>query len=149
MATLILTASAYANAVFTLGNHKQANEENISFHTGQTGSTIDAFTNRSDSMVQFSSTTDTLIGTGGQSDVDASDGLINNITITVPGHTFLDLIINPFKPVNDSDLIVTAITNTGPFMFTYGSTNGDNFLTITTTGGEVINSVTIDSIGGF
>jgi hypothetical protein len=90
-----------------------------------------------------------LLGTGGQSDLDASDGLINDVTITVPRHTFLDLIINPFKPVNNNDLVVTVMTNTGPFMFTYGDKHGNNFLTITTSGGEVINSVTIDSLGGF
>jgi len=100
-------------------------------------------------MVQSSSTTDTLAGSGGQSDVDAMDGLINNITVTVPGHTFLDLIINPFKPASANDLMITVATNTGPFTFTYGSTNGNNFLTITTTGGETISSVTIDSASGF
>ena len=149
LATLVLLGSAYGNAIFTLGNNPQPNEENILFQTDQMGSTIDAFTNRSDTMVQFSSTTDTLLGTGGQSDLDASDGLINDVTITVPGLTFLDLFINPFKPVNNNDLVVTVMTNTGPFMFTYGDKHGNNFLTITTTGGEVINSVTIDSLGGF
>ena len=149
LATLILLGSAYGNAIFTLGNNPQPNEENILFQTDQMGSTIDAFTNRSDTMVQFASTTDTLLGTGGQSDLDASDGLINDVTITVPGHTFLDLIINPFKPGNNNDLVVTVMTNTGPFMFTYGDKHGNNFLTITTSGGEVINSVTIDSLGGF
>ena len=149
LATLVLLGSAYGNAIFTLGNNPQPNEENILFQTDQMGSTIDAFTNRSDTMVQFSSTTDTLLGTGGQSDLDASDGLINDVTITVPGLTFLDLIINPFKPVNNNDLVVTVMTNTGPFMFTYGDKHGKNFLTIKTTGGEVINSVTIDSLGGF
>ena len=149
LATLVLLGSAYGNAIFTLGNNPQPNKENILFQTDQMGSTIDAFTNRSHTMAQFSSTTDTLLGTGGQSDLDASDGLINDVTITVPGHTFLDLIINPFKPVNNNDLVVTVMTNTGPFMFTYGDKHGNNFLTITTTGGEVINSVTIDSPGGF
>jgi hypothetical protein len=149
LATLVLLGSAYADAVFTLGNHHQPNDENITFQTDQMGSMIDAFTNRSDTMVQFSSTTDTLLGTGGQSDVDASDGLINDITITVPGHTFLDLIINPFKPGNNNDLVVTVMTNTGPFMFMYGDTHGNNFLTITTINGETISSVTIDSASGF
>lgn len=149
LATLFLIASAYADAVFTLGNHHQTGEENILFHTDQMGATIDGFTDRSDTMVQFSSTTDTLIGSGGQSDVDAADGAINNITISVPGHTFLDLIINPFKPGTDGDLIVTVLTNTGPFHFTYGDTHGNNFLTITTIGGEVIDSVTINSVNGF
>ena len=149
LATLVLIAPAYADAVFTTGNHPQPNEENILFNSDQMGTTIDAFTNRSGTMVQFSSTTDTLIGTGGQSDVDAMHGLINDIMIMVPGHTFRDLIINPFKPASNGDLIVMVVTNTGSFMHTYGKTNGNNFLTITTVGGEVIDSVTIDSASGF
>jgi len=149
LAIVVLTASAYANAVFTLGNHPQPSEQNVLFILDQTGTTIDGETNQSHTLVQFSSTTDTLIGTGGQSDVDAKDGLINNITMTVPGETFLDAILNPFKPGANGDLVVTVNTNTGPFSFTYGDTNGDNFLTITTTGGEVIDSVTVDSASGF
>ena len=149
LATVVLLGSAYADAVFTLGNHPQPNEENILFQTDQMGMTIEAFTNRSDTMVQWSSTTDTLLGTGGQSDLDAVGGLIHDVTFTVPGHTFLDLIFNPFKPGNNNDLVVTVMTNTGPFMFTYGDTHGDNFLTITTINGETISSVTIDSASGF
>jgi len=145
---LVLIATANADAIFETGNHPQPNEENI-LQAGQTGTTIDGFTNRSNTLVQFSSTTDTLIGTGGQSDIDAVDGLINNITITVPGHTFLDLIFNPFKPASANDLVVTVVTNTGPFTFTYGDTHGDNFLTMTTINGETISSVTIDSASGF
>jgi len=151
LATVVLTASAYANAVFTLGNHPQPNEENILFQTDQTGETVDAFTNFSHTMVQFSSTTDVLIGSGGQSDLDAQDGEINNVTFTVPGHTFLDFIMNPFKPQTGLDLTVIATMSDGStFSFgPYGSTGGNNFLTITTTGGELIKSVTIDSLGGF
>jgi len=149
LAIVVLVASAYADAVFTTGNHPQPNEQNILFILDQTGATIDGETNQSHTLVQYSSTTDTLIGTGGQSDLDAADGLINNVTITVPGHTFLDFILNPFKPGADSDLVVSVVTNTGPFTFTYGDSNGDNFLTITTNGGEVIDSVTVDSASGF
>jgi len=150
LATLVLIASAYADAVFETGNHPQPNEENVLFQTDQTGTTIDGFTNRSDTLVQFSSTTDTLMATAhGQAKVGAADGLINDITITVPGHTFLDAIINPFKPASASDLLVTVVTNTGTFTFTYGDTHGNNFLTITTINGEVIDSVTINSTSGF
>ena len=153
LATLVLIAPAYSDAIFTLGNHHQPNEENIMFHTDQTGlpgTPIGAITNLSNSVILYESMTDTIIGTGGQSDVDAVGGLIHNITMTVTGgHTFVDAIINPFKPVNNNDLVVTVVTNTGPFMFTYGDTHGNNFLTITTSGGETISSVTIDSASGF
>ena len=106
LAAIVLIAPAYADAVFTPGNNPQPNEENIFFHTGQMGMTIQSFTNRSDTLVQYSYSTDTLIGKGGQSDVDAADWLIKNITMTVPGHTFLDAILNPFKPGTAGDLLV-------------------------------------------
>jgi len=150
LATLVLIASAYADAVFTLGNHTQHGEENIFFQTDQMGATIDGFTNHSDTMVQFSSTTDILLAKGGQSDIDAQDGFINNITITVPGHTFTDLIINPFKPGADNDLMLIVTMSDGKtFTDTYGRTNGNNFMTITATFGEMMSSVTIDSATGF
>ena len=61
----------------------------------------------------------------------------------------LDLIFHPFKPASAKDLVVTAVTNNGTFTFTYGDTRGNDFLTITTIGGETISSVTIDSASGF
>ena len=151
LATLVLITSAYADAHFKLGNHAQPNEENVLFQTDQMGATIDGFTNRSDTLVQFSSTTDTLMATAhGQAQVEAADGLINDITMSVPGHTFLDAIINPFKPESVRDLVVTVTMSDGRhFSLTYGRTRGNNFLTIIATGGEMISSVTIDSASGF
>jgi hypothetical protein len=150
LATLVLVASASANAVFTLGNHPQPNEQNILFHTDQMGTTIDDFTNQSNTEVVVHSTTNTLLGTGGQADIDdASGGLLHDITFTVPGHTFEDFIFNPFKPAANNDLEVTVVTNNGTFHFTYGGKHGDNFLTMTTTAGDAIQSVTVDSTSGF
>lgn len=152
LATMVLVGSAYANPVFTLGNHPQPQEQNILFHTDMMGMTVFGATNVSGTSVQFSSTTDVLIAKGGQSDIDsgAADGLINNITISVPGHTFLDLIVDPFKPKSNNDLTVTVVANDGTFNFgPYGKKNGDNFLTITTSVGEVIDSVTINATTGF
>jgi hypothetical protein len=146
--TLGVIVPAYADAVFTLGNKPQPNEQRVLFNEpNEMGTTIDGLTNISDTMVQFSST-QALIGSGGQDDIDAQSGNINNLMITVPGHTFSDLIFNLSKPTANGDLDVMVVTNTGSFPFTYGSKNGENFLTITTTGGEVIDSVTIDSASG-
>jgi PEP-CTERM motif len=103
-------------------------------------------------LVQFSSTTDILTATAnGQAKVVAQDGLLNDITISIPGHTMLDQIINPFEPDMPNDLIVTVTMSDGS-MFSfgpYGDTHGNNFLTITTANNELISSVTIDSASGF
>ena len=85
LATLVLMASAYADAVFTLGNNPQPNEENVLFNSPMTGTTIKGLTNRSDTPIQFSSTTDTLRASGGQSDIDAMDGLINTSRLRCRG----------------------------------------------------------------
>jgi hypothetical protein len=148
----ILVAPAFANAVFQLGNHPQPNEQNILFGSDQVGTTVFGFTNFTNTTVQFSSTTDTLVVTSsGQAKVTAADGLVNDITISVPGTTFADFILNPFKPAANTDLQITVVmSDASVFTFgPYGSTNGNNFLTITTSGGELISSVTIDSAGGF
>ena len=72
--------------------------------------------------------------------------LIHDVTITVPDHTFTDLIINPFKDVANGDLHITVVANgvTIP-TFTYGKINGQNFLTITTANDEDMSSVEIVS----
>lgn len=147
LALLVASMPAFADAIFTPGNHKSG-EENILFHPDMTGMTIQGITNQSRTDVEFSST-DVLVGKGGQADIAAQDGLIYNITFAIPGHTFGDFIINPFKPTQNSDLLVMVTTNEGIFDFTYGSKKGDNFLTITTTAGDAIDSVTIDSVKGF
>src|SRR5215472_16236390 len=100
LATLLLIASAYANAVFEFGNHPQPNEQNIMFHNPpQTGTTINGFTDKTHTMVVFTSP-QTLTAKGGQSDIDALNPAptagIRNILITVPGHDFFDYILNPF-----------------------------------------------------
>jgi len=142
--------AAHADGVFTLGNHPQPNEQNILFGSTQMGATVFGSTNFTDTTVQFSSTTDVLmVPSSGQAKVTAMDGLVNDITTTIPGSAFF--ILNPFKPAVNGDLTVT-VTMSDAHVFTfgpYGSITGNNFLTITTSGGELISSVTIDSPGGF
>src|SRR5580704_18094311 len=109
IAIVALAAQAFGDAVFQLGNHPQPNEQNVLFTSDQTGSTVFGFTNQSNTQVQFSSTTDTLVVTSaGQAKVTALDGLVNDITFSVPGHTFQDFILNPFEPANNNDLMVTV-----------------------------------------
>ena len=152
LATLVLVASAYGDAAFQLGGHHHPPEENVLFKTDQVGPVLDGVTNRSDTLVQFSSTADTLMATAHrQSKVEAADGLINGITMSVRGHTFLDAIINPFRRAQANDMIVTVKMSDGSTLAfgPYGVTDGHNFLTVTTIKGEQISGVTIDSASGF
>ena len=150
LSALFLMGSAYADIVFRPGNNISSPFQNVLVGT-QTGMTISGTTNSTDNLVLFSSTTNTLVGTSGHSSVTAEGGrLIHNLAITVPGHTFNEILINPQTPVTAMGLAVTATASDGEtFHFTYGGTSGNNFLTVIATGGERISSVTIDSTGGF
>ena len=135
---------------FTQGNGQLNGEENILFQNNQSGMLIMGFSNLTNTEVDFSSTTDILMGQGGQARVTAQDGLINDITISLPTTNFGGFIFNPFQPVNNDDLLVTVVDSMGMhYTFQYGSTNGNNFLTIMDNTGPDITSITIDSVGGF
>ena len=152
VAMSLLITPAFADAVFTLGNNpQQPSEQNILYTMNQTGPTIFGWTNQDKTKVQFSSSTDTLqVTANGQAKVTSMDGLINNLTISVPGQTFGDLIFNPFKLTNPNDLSISvSLSNGTTNSFGYGDTNGNNFLTITTSNNDTIKSVTIASVGGF
>jgi hypothetical protein len=157
-ATLIAIASAplsaRATVVFTAGNNpQQPGEQNVLYGSNQTGALVTGTTNQTNTIVDFASTTDILKTPAlGQADLTAQDGLINNVSITVPGHTYGDLILNPFLGEGNpppTAASVTVTTNDGSFVDNLTLTNGNNFLTITTSDGETISSVVLNSTGGF
>ncbi|HKR20975.1 MAG TPA: PEP-CTERM sorting domain-containing protein [Pyrinomonadaceae bacterium] len=99
--------------------------------------------------MSFSSTTDILVApSNGQARVESLDGLVNNITISVPNGSFHDLIVNPFFGSGTANVTVVT-TNNEVFNFSYSLGNGQNFLTIVADAGTRISSVTINAPGGF
>jgi hypothetical protein len=152
-ATATFCSRSQASITFQLGNNPQPDEENILLNTGGTGSSVQGSGNQSGIGVLFSSTTDILSEpANGQARVAAQDGLVNNLTLTVPGGSFGDLIINPFSGSGTANVSVIANEPggvTAPFGISYDLGNGQNFLTIFASAGETIASVTIESSGGF
>ena len=150
-ATIVFAhGTARADAVtFTIGNNPQPDEENVLLNNGTTGTTVFGLTNQTQLQVAFSSTTDTLVEpSSGQARVEALDGLVNNITISIPGGTFTDIIVNPF--FGSGTATVSVLTaNSQTFTFSYTLSNGQNFLTIVADPGTLISSVTISAPGGF
>jgi hypothetical protein len=144
-----ITTAKADSVTFTLGNNPQQDEENILLNSGATGITVFGLTNQTQLQVAFSSTTDTLVEpSSGQARVEALDGLVNNITISIPNGTFHDIILNPFFGSGTADVtVVTANNQTFTFSYTLG--NGENFLTIVADPGTSIFSVTISAPGGF
>lgn len=153
--TLIVVIACYASAAkadsvtFTVGNNPQQNEENILLNSGASGTTVFGLTNQTNLQVAFTSTIDTLTEpSSGQARVEALDGLVNNISVSIPNGTFTDIILNPF--FGSGTATVTVFTaNSQTFTFSYTLTNGQNFLTIVADPGTLIQSVTINAPGGF
>jgi hypothetical protein len=142
----VTPAWVHADIVFQLGNNPQPDEENVLLNSGETGNPVFGSTQQSNITMRFSSTTDTLTEpSSGQARVEAVDGLVNNITIDIPGGTYADLIVNPF--FGSGTATVTVQTSLSVFQYTLG--NGNNFLTIFAINGERIESVTIDAPEGF
>ncbi len=143
------TLTAKADTVtFQIGNNPQANEENILLNSGLSGIQVFGTTNQSNLSVRFSSTTDTLVEpSSGQARVEALDGLVNNITISVPGGSFTDLIMNPFQGSGTATITATTLSNQVlTFQYTLGV--GNNFVTIFDVGGA-FSSIAISAPGGF
>src|SRR5215472_3761954 len=119
IATVVATG-AHATVVFTAGNDpQQPSEQNVLYGSSQTGALITGTTNQSDTTIDFASSTNTLMTTAnGQANLTAQGGLINAVTISAPGHTFGDLIINPFLGTGNpppTAATVAVTTNDGTF----------------------------------
>ena len=61
------------NIDFIQGNQLLQNEENILFQADMQGTTIMGFTNQTNTEIDFSSTTDVLMGQGSQARVEAQE----------------------------------------------------------------------------
>jgi len=137
-----------ASVVFTLGNNPVAGDENVLFNNGATGTTVFGTTNQSSTLVQFTSTQTLTEPASGAARIEATSGgsqvALTNFVVTVPGSTYTSLIFNPTITgtigTPGSNASVTVLTNMGSSPFSYAIGNGNNYLTITTTGGERITS---------
>jgi hypothetical protein len=154
-----------ADVIFTLGNHPSG-DVNILLNSGATGTTVTGQPNQLPGVtVDFTSTQTLLEPSSGQARVSANPegNPLTNLSISLEGGlTYGDLIINPFQGGpgvcalcmgGPSTITVNAVTSTGvaeaPFVFTgLNIGNGNNFLTITTSGGEAIVSTSISVLGG-
>jgi hypothetical protein len=142
---------ARADVVFTLGNHPQPGEENVLLNTGDIGNPIFGTTDQSHTLVQFNSTQLLSEPPNGQARIEATNGTsqigLTNVTISSPGFSFGDLIFDPHiggtVGTQGGNAHITAVATDGTFTFDYTLGNGENFLTLTTTGGELMSSVSI------
>lgn len=149
-------APARANVIFTPGNNPQANENNILFTTPSHGTTIDGEVGHTGITVLFESFTSgqfLVQKAQGQADIfgcalnvascGPSDQTgLSNISISVPGYTFGDFILNLQNGLGQAT--VTAYTSSGlSSAYQYTLAQGQNYLTLFTTNGERINRLQV------
>jgi hypothetical protein len=148
----LLPNSSQAGIIFTLGNNPQPGEQNVLLNTGTTGNTVFGVTNQSNTLVEFNSSQLLTEPANGQARIEATNGTsqigLTNVTISVPNGSAQDLIFNPDITgtigTSGGTLTVNVTDNLGIVSsFAYTLSNGQNFLTITTTGGESIVSTSL------
>lgn len=152
-----------ASVIFTLGNNP-SNDVNILLNSGASGTTVTGSPSGFPGVtVDFTSTETLLEPSSGQARISADpEGTpLTNLTVSLANSmTYSDLIINPFIgglcpscTGGASTITVDAVNSLGqpeaPAVFTgLNIGNGNNFLTITTSGGESIVSTRISVAGG-
>src|SRR5206468_3321066 len=127
--------------------HPQPNEENVLLNSGTIGSTVQGTTNQSGFVVNFTSLTTLLNApSNGQARIEATNGLsqvaLDDVSFSLANSaTFTDAIFNMFVGgtigAAGGTATITAFTNDGKFNFQTTLGNGQNFLTVTATGGEL------------
>jgi len=151
---LLLIATALfapAGMVFQLGNNPQPNEENVLLNNGTTGNLVTGTTNQTGATVNFTSTQTLTEPSSGQARIEATNGSgqvgLTNVSFSLASGSFEDTIFNPFiggtVGTSGGTATVTAVANDGVFTFSYTLGNGNNFLTVFATGGELIESVSL------
>src|SRR5438067_5184835 len=161
--SLLSPVISWANIIFTLGNNPQPGEENVLLNSGATGSIVTGRLNQSGLVVNFTSITQSLIApSNGQARVEATSGgnqvALRDISFAVANGIFTDAIFDPagVGTIGASGTANIAVIPNDAFgnpepaaLFSYTVGNGNNFLTVTASSGETINSISISAANGF
>jgi hypothetical protein len=154
---LVAPSLSWANAIFTLGNNPQPTEQNVLLNKGSTGTTVTGNTNLSGTQVDFTSTQVLNEPANGQARLEATFSgnqvALTNISFNLGGITFADAIFNMAIVgtigTSGGTATITAFGSFGSSVFDMTLGNGSNFLTVTTTPGDVLTEISISYATGF
>ena len=147
-----LATSAGATIIFNAipsgtGNNVQFNDQPPT----QSGTTIFGNINDpNDTLVQFTSSQILRTPAIGQARIESfPDGVLNNLTTTIPGFFFDQAVFNLDATANGTANISAFDQLGNQFNFPFSlSAAGQNFFTLTTAGGELISSVAFTTTVG-
>ena len=154
LGTVLLGAClSHATIILTPGNNPSGTEQNALLNQGVVGNTITGTFNGSAAIADFLSTQSITSPANGQARIEASTGLLTNLTISLEGgYLFGDLIfaLNPPQGNTPNPLVTISAVGTVSGNQQLASltpiTTGNQFFTITTAG-EKLSSVSIQSTG--
>ena len=91
--SVVLSSSAYAGPILSVGNVPQS-DENVLLNTGASGNPVFGVTNTTGMSVEFLSNETLLAPSNGQARVEAQDGSLSYLDVSTPGNSFTSLILN-------------------------------------------------------
>ena len=150
--SLVITSAAQADIMFSPTPSGTGN--NVVFNLqppNQTGTTVFGNVNNADNtLVQFTSSQTLITPSGGQARIKSvPDGILNNLTTTIPGSFFDAAVFNLDATANGSATI--NVLNQANVLSTFMlplSGSGQNFFTLTAINGQHISSVSFTSTVG-
>jgi hypothetical protein len=152
--TAVLSTGASAGVIFTPGNHPEADEQDVLFgSTGTAGGMVTGTSNQTGTVVNFSSTHTLFLQGGGQGMLEATNlnpnrTPITNLTIETPDAAFRDFIFNLENGGGTATITANTVAS-GAFTFDFDLSNGQNFLTLLATEGDLMTSISIVADIGF
>jgi hypothetical protein len=139
--SLVLSATAYAGPILTSGNVPQSGDENVLLNTGAIGNPLFGSTNQTSLSVQFLSNETLVAPSNGQARVEAQDGSLTYLDVSLPGGTFMSLIFNLDASANGT--IDFSGFDSGGNAFSFPNValkgSGSNYFTFTTNGLPFVN----------
>jgi len=133
--SLVFSSAAHAGPILTVGNNPQT-DENVLLNTGLTGNPLFGLTNQTGASVKFLSNETIVAPANGQARVAAQDGALSYLDVSVPGGSFLSLILD--LDASADGTVDFSAWDTDGNLFTFNDVSlggaGNNFFTFTTNG---------------
>jgi hypothetical protein len=148
-AMLALSAgAASANVVIVASGVPGNPPENVLLNSGATGTTISGTTNQTATLVTFKGLETLSEPSNGQARIEAADGSYTSLTflLTDPSLGFTQAEFN-LNAATSGNATISALDQFGTtFTQTFAiAANGENFINLTSSNGEIIKQVTISS----
>ena len=134
--SLVLSSPADASPIISIGNVPQSGDENVLLNTGTLGNPLFGLTNQTGLSVQFLSDETLVAPSNGQARIEALDGSLTSLEVSIPGGSFTSLILNLDASANGT--VDFSARDTGGTLYPINNVavggRGSNFYTFTTDG---------------